>query len=159
MKNSKLLLAFTAFSTLLVSSFFPAAQAANEGLPLCQDAYCQKIFHDKKLEQATVIVWTGESNILSSYTFPLNKSAKLVNTASEADLIAFEPQITPLNTGTPPPAPCSNSGCSTSSTTTFETATSIITVTIVFHYYNGQLLSVSSTSTEIKKPDDTRQQQ
>lgn len=158
MKNSRLLLALTAFSALLASVFFPAAQAASEALPLCQDAYCQKIFHDKKLEQATVIVWTDKGNILSSYTFPLDKSAKLVNTESEGDVIAAGSEITPLNT-TPPPPNCSSGSCSSSNTVTYETATSIVTITTVFIYSNGVLVGVETYTSTIKKPDDTRQEQ
>lgn len=154
MKNSGLLLALIA---LLASVFVPAAQAVNEALPLCQEAYCQKIFHDKKLEQATVIVWNGKGDILSTYSFHLDRSAKLVNPDVNASETGQE--IMPLGAATPPSGCGQTGACDITTSYTYETATSMVTVITIFQYYNGVLVSVSTTSKETKKPDDTRQEQ
>ncbi|MCU7994619.1 hypothetical protein L5L55_07555 [Shewanella glacialipiscicola] len=152
MKNSKLLLAFTALFALFTSVFGTAANAVYENLPLCQEKYCEKIFHNKQLEQATLVVWTGESGILSSYTFHLDKSAKLVAPASTVQ------DVTLLGADTPPSGCAASGACDVTTTYTYETNTSIVTVITTYQYYNGQLVSVSSFTKETKKPDDVRQE-
>ena len=51
-----------------------------------------------------------------------------------------------------PSAPCSSGSCSSSSSTTYETATQIITITITFIYFNGELVDVESTKSVTNKP-------
>lgn len=135
--------------TLLGVLFFGTANASNENLPYCAESICEKVFHNKKTETATLIVWSGNADIIHSFSFDLDKTAKLSSKRSSK------------NTGdgfttydTEPPVSCSGT-CSVPVSQTYTTATEIITITTTFIYVDGQLVDVKSEEvSRIPRPDN-----
>lgn len=142
------LLIITAFSILLVSP----ANAGSDALPSCEKKVCSDIFHDKKIDQATVVVWKGEGDVITSQTFELDSSAVLVS-ESEFNKKSRSSGIT----GEVPPAPCSSGACSEATTLAYEAADEIITVIMTFVYYDGHLIDVYPSERRTEEPFEVKQ--
>ena len=129
----------------LCLSYISAARSDN--LPYCDEDACIKVFHNKAIGKATLVVWSGKDNVLNSLTFELDKTAKLTQhnyNQSGNELTVLE--------DSPPPA-CSGD-CSNVVTRTYVTATEIITVATTFVYSDGQLIDVQITElSRVPRPD------
>lgn len=125
-----------------------------ENLPYCQESICEKIFHNKKLGTATLVVWQGKEEIVHSYTFNLDRTALLTSKHSGN---AHNNTIYVKSDSGAPPAPCPSGACSSPVSRTYETATEIITVTITYIYYNGQLVDVKVSESRRAKPSQNEQ--
>ncbi|AAV82011.1 hypothetical protein [Idiomarina loihiensis] len=141
-------LIITALSILLVSF----ANAGSDGLPSCEKTACSDIFHDKKIDQATVAVWEGERDVITSQTFELDSSAVLV---SESEFIKKSRSSGVIDEV--PPAPCSSGACSEATTLAYEAADEIITVIMTFVYYDGYLIDVHPVDRRTEKPFAVKQ--
>ena len=143
----------TPYALLLFFSLcaLPAFIANATPLRDCTEMVCSEIFHNKELGKATAIVWRGQGNIVTSHTFDLDSSAELVHQGS-----SVSPNYYSATDGAPV-APCQTGSCSAVRSNTYETATEIITVTITFTYFNGQLIDATVQRTvKIKPPEMER---
>jgi hypothetical protein len=135
------------------------ADAGQFRLGDCQELVCHKVVTSPKTDTATVVVWQDDEQIIKTYTFELE--ALDINpivrrgSISQKDLIRQSGSpFSTLNNTPPQPDPCVSGGCSSSVSSTYETATEIITVTITFTFYNGELIDVGISQTRRLKPDD-----
>jgi hypothetical protein len=139
------------FIALIFSYFFVAGSVNASLVKSCDLAVCSSITQNKALENVTVLVWGNEGTILSTSTFSLDKTAVLVSSTKQG--FSSAPVMSTSSTSN---APCSSGSCSLSDSTTYETATQIITITITFVYFNGELVDVDTTKRETNKPEMPR---
>ncbi|MEH8022067.1 hypothetical protein [Rheinheimera metallidurans] len=134
---------------LLLGSLLCFSATKTEAMPLpdCTETVCSDIFHNKKLAKATVVVW-GQKGIITSYSFDLDSSAVQGRTFYSSG------SVLTTSSDTNPTAPCAAGNCSSSSSTTYQTPTTIITVTVTYTYFNGELIDVGISRTVVPKPSD-----
>ncbi|MFQ6370936.1 hypothetical protein [Shewanella sp. YIC-542] len=124
------------------------AQASEEKLPYCSQEHCEKILHNKLLNQANMVVWKGDSEIIKTFTFDLDKDAKLSSVTQGVK------QITNLSDNAityVPAESCKSGSCSTSISYSYETDAELIGIVAVFIYYDGQLLDVDINEHRLPK--------
>ena len=140
----------TQCSLLLFFGLFALPAFIVNATPLrdCTEMVCSEIFHNKELGKATAIVWRGQGNIVTSHTFDLDSSAELVHQGSSVSENYYSA------TNDAPAAPCPTGSCSAVRATTYETVTDIITVTVTFTYFNGQLIDADVQRIDKNKPPE-----
>ncbi|WP_251359264.1 hypothetical protein [Kangiella sp. TOML190] len=144
---------FYHIALLIVIGLFANAKviAGSGSLSYCEAKTCETVLHNKKLNKATLIVWTGESNIIHSYTFELDKSAKLQSKI--ANLNSNNNEYATQSDSGAPPAPCQSGSCSLPVSRTYETTTETITVTTTYIYRDGELIDVMTSESRKPKPN------
>lgn len=130
--------------------------ADSDNLPYCQENYCTKIFHNKALGKATAVVWKNKDEIIQTYSFDLDKNAKLSKVidngikkpGGESYFSTYSDDIV-----TTPPSGCIDT-CSR--TVEYKTLTEIIKITYIFYLdANGNLIDVDTVEKRIPR-EDTR---
>ncbi|MCK7458009.1 hypothetical protein [Idiomarina aminovorans] len=127
--------------------FVNSVNAEFDTLPDCGKKVCSEIFHNEKLDQATLVVWEGEGNIIRSQVLELDDSAVLTNQSNFTSVDNSNDLL-----GEEPPAPCESGSCSSVRILSYESTGEIITVIMTFFYYNEQLIDVHLSEKRTVKP-------
>ncbi|MDH1627181.1 hypothetical protein [Shewanella xiamenensis] len=136
-------------ATTVLGTCFASQTVANENLPPCKEGFCQKITRDKEQDKATLQVWTEEGKVIYSYSFDLDRTAKLEhisrgNESLDINQAFYSPKQLPVD--------CAKEACSTTISVTYATETALDGVVTLFVYARGELLSVSAWTNTTQIP-------
>ncbi|MGL4936330.1 hypothetical protein [Shewanella sp.] len=134
------------------------ATAHVDNLPDCPLAICETIVTNEDRMEGTLIVWTGDTDILNSYTFKLKDKSSLQDINTEIKKINISAWNWNKDDNPPPTAPCKSGACAAALQGTIKTISQIVGLTVSFVYFDGDLVSVSTATNEQPLNDQTKMQ-